>query len=242
VHGLADARTTTLIERLKAQLGHTGKCTVAATLSPAGFGRSVHPEPVDTFRIQLEGRKRFFLSDARGSAPRELVLKPGEILYCPAGVLQRMKAVDDAATLILNFEAGSAPDLRLSVLRSRLSAPESASPAAPAVGEEPIRPGDRFRFNRRAPFSHCVDSEGEDGGDRIHVFSASHAITGEGDLYWLLRHLVERRGFVAREATRWVKHRAARPWDAVEKALAVLLRHGIISRTAKKTAARRSRA
>jgi ribosomal protein L16 Arg81 hydroxylase len=168
----ASERVMRVVAQLKSQLDFPGNCKVAMTLSPAGFGWPLHFDPVDTLILQIEGTKRFMVSElpvvarphfgarfrADGSvyyddpgntwpdleridvsALREIVLEPGDVLHCPAGVVHGTSALNESLTLILDFEQRSTIDLIVDVLRDQLAS-DPAWRQAPLGGPHP--PGD----------------------------------------------------------------------------------------------------
>jgi lysine-specific demethylase/histidyl-hydroxylase NO66 len=82
---------TTFTDELMRQLGHP--CQVNAYLTPPGVaGLSVHADEHDVFAVQLEGSKRWSV-DGLG----DLTLKPGDVLYVPAGCRHGAQAADSTS-------------------------------------------------------------------------------------------------------------------------------------------------
>lgn len=131
-------RVMRVLAHVKTQLGCAGEATLAATLSPAGFGWPLHYDRVEVFFVQCEGKKRIKIGrtpesvcprgsvvyDRSGSIQSyegesdesettagidvsnldEVTLHPGDVLYCPPGVIHGTKAIDDTLTLLLQFD------------------------------------------------------------------------------------------------------------------------------------------
>jgi hypothetical protein len=180
----ANERVMRVAAQLKSQLEFPGTCAVAMTLSPAGFGWPLHFDPVDTFIIQIEGTKRFMVSErpivarphfpaafrADGSvyyddsgnawpdleaidvsALREVVLQPGDVFHCPAGVVHGSKAMEPSLTLFFDYQQKSTLDLLVDILRERLASDPAWREAPLAVPHPPgeLAPEVREYFSAR---------------------------------------------------------------------------------------------
>jgi ribosomal protein L16 Arg81 hydroxylase len=116
---LKDSRAAAFAAVVKAQLNHFGSIRVTATLSPKGNGWPPHVDPISSFFIQCEGRKRFLISELpvvewpeehttfAGDSPAqeiapidmkqltEVVLEPGDVLFIPPGTVHATEALSD---------------------------------------------------------------------------------------------------------------------------------------------------
>lgn len=132
-----------------------------AYASPAGVTTRMHFDEQDVFLVQVRGRKRWRYApqtqirfppqshfgakvgvenaliatrfpEQMPAGARSVVLRPGDVLYLPAGTWHEARALDDSIGVTLTFPNSSWLELLLLRLRARLLAREEWR--APSVG------------------------------------------------------------------------------------------------------------
>jgi ribosomal protein L16 Arg81 hydroxylase len=162
VDGLRVPAVSELMARMKKELQTLQSPIGAnAYASPAGVTTRMHFDEQDVFLVQVRGRKRWryapqtqirfppqshfgakvdvenalIAAHLPGQMParaRSVVLRPGDVLYLPAGTWHEAHALDDSIGVTLTFPNSSWLELLLLRLRARLLAREEWR--APSVG------------------------------------------------------------------------------------------------------------
>ncbi len=100
-----------LAAHLRRDLNHTGELMIAGSLSPGGDAFHAHIDPVDSFKIQVEGRKRWFVSPAPilDFPTRAAALRDNGTLFFPASEpddWERLQGLDASNSVEIVLEPG----------------------------------------------------------------------------------------------------------------------------------------
>jgi bifunctional lysine-specific demethylase and histidyl-hydroxylase NO66 len=87
------APVASLCRGLEATLTHPVQANAYLT-PPVAQGLHLHPDPHDVFAVQTHGVKRWVVHPPGGDEPWDLELRPGDVLYLPAGVQHAAQTLD----------------------------------------------------------------------------------------------------------------------------------------------------
>jgi bifunctional lysine-specific demethylase and histidyl-hydroxylase NO66 len=88
------APVTQLCRELELALTHPTQANAYLT-PPVAQGLDLHADPHDVFAIQTHGSKRWVVHPSRAEEPWDLVLRPGDVLYLPAGTRHAAQTTEE---------------------------------------------------------------------------------------------------------------------------------------------------
>jgi bifunctional lysine-specific demethylase and histidyl-hydroxylase NO66 len=126
-----------LCRQLELALTHPTQANAYLT-PPVAQGLDLHADPHDVFAIQTHGTKRWVVHPPGSEAPWDLVLRPGDVLYLPAGTRHAAQTTDEPS---LHLTVGVRParwrDLLRRAVDGLLDDPTFAAPLPAGWADDP---------------------------------------------------------------------------------------------------------
>jgi bifunctional lysine-specific demethylase and histidyl-hydroxylase NO66 len=128
---------TTLCRELELTLTHPTQANAYLT-PPVAQGLDLHADPHDVFALQAHGTKRWVVHPPSGAAPWDLELRPGDVLYLPAGTRHAAQTIDQPSLhLTIGVRTVRWRDLVRHAVDEVLDAPELSSSLPPGWARHP---------------------------------------------------------------------------------------------------------
>jgi bifunctional lysine-specific demethylase and histidyl-hydroxylase NO66 len=128
---------TALCRELELTLTHPTQANAYLT-PPVAQGLDLHADPHDVFAVQTHGSKRWVVHPPDGTEPWDLELRPGDVLYLPAGTRHAAQTIDRPSLhLTIGVRTVTWRDLVRRAVDEVLEAPELAAPLPPGWARRP---------------------------------------------------------------------------------------------------------
>jgi bifunctional lysine-specific demethylase and histidyl-hydroxylase NO66 len=113
---------------------------------PVAQGLDLHGDPHDVFAVQTHGVKRWVVHAPGEPEPWDLELRPGDVLYLPAGTRHAAQTIDQPSLhLTIGVRAVRWRDLARRTLEGLLDAPTLAAPLPAGWADDPERLAEDLR-------------------------------------------------------------------------------------------------
>ncbi|MEX1162276.1 MAG: cupin domain-containing protein [Nitriliruptor sp.] len=131
------AAVTDLCRELEAVLTHPVQANAYLT-PPVAQGLNLHADPHDVFAIQTHGVKRWVVHPPDGSEPWDLELRPGDVLYLPAGTRHAAQTLDRPSLhLTIGVRTTTWRDVLRRALDGALAGEELGAPLPAGWADDP---------------------------------------------------------------------------------------------------------
>jgi bifunctional lysine-specific demethylase and histidyl-hydroxylase NO66 len=128
---------TALCRELELTLTHPTQANAYLT-PPVAQGLDLHADPHDVFAVQTHGNKRWVVHPPDGAEPWDLQLRPGDVLYLPAGTRHAAQTIDQPSLhLTIGVRTLRWRDLVRRAVDEVLDAPELSDPLPPGWARRP---------------------------------------------------------------------------------------------------------
>jgi bifunctional lysine-specific demethylase and histidyl-hydroxylase NO66 len=128
---------TALCRELELTLTHPTQANAYLT-PPVAQGLDLHADPHDVFAVQTHGSKRWVVHPPDGSEPWDLELRPGDVLYLPAGTRHAAQTIDQPSLhLTIGVRTVRWRDLVRRAVDEALAAPEFSASLPPGWAQRP---------------------------------------------------------------------------------------------------------
>jgi bifunctional lysine-specific demethylase and histidyl-hydroxylase NO66 len=128
---------TRLCRELELELTHPTQANAYLT-PPVAQGLDLHADPHDVFAIQTHGTKRWVVHPPDEERPWDLTLRPGDVLYLPAGTRHAAQTIDEPSLhLTVGVRTVRWADLVRRALDGLLDGDELAAPLPAGWADDP---------------------------------------------------------------------------------------------------------
>jgi bifunctional lysine-specific demethylase and histidyl-hydroxylase NO66 len=134
-----------LCRELELALTHPTQANAYLT-PPVAQGLDLHADPHDVFAVQTHGVKRWVVHAQDEPEPWDLELRPGDVLYLPAGTRHAAQTIDQPSLhLTIGVRTVRWRDLARRALEGLLDDPSLAAPLPAGWADDPERLADDLR-------------------------------------------------------------------------------------------------